>query len=157
MEKEIVELQLEVQRNKVANNKSERFSRRNNVRLVGVPEAPQGVREDPVTIVEEILHTKFNVNTKVERAHRDGRKVDGRPRHILLKFLSYREKVDVMRRARETLRDENYFFTDDLTPTDLEEKKKWSKRVQEMYNKGTKLRFFSGKWRQAGGIPFNFE
>ena len=157
MEKEIVVLQLEVQRNKVANNTSERFSRRNNVRLVGVQEAPQGVREDPVTIVEEILLSKFTVNTKVERAHRDGKKVDGRPRHILLKFLSYREKVDVMRRARETLKDENYFFTDDLTPTDLEEKKKWSKRVQEMYHKGTKLRFFSGKWRQAGGIPFNFE
>ena len=157
MEKEIAELQLEVQKNKMASNKSERFSRRNNIRMVGVPEPPQGTREDPVAIVEEILHTKFNLNTKVERAHRDGRKVDGRPRHILLKFLSYREKVDVMRRAREALKDENYFITDDLTPADLEEKKKWSKQVQEMYKKGTKLRFFSGKWRQAGGTPFNFE
>ena len=157
MEKEIAELRLEVEKNKVASNKSERFSRRNNVRLVGVPEAPQGVREDPVTMVEEILHSKFKIATKVERAHRDGKKVDGRPRHILLKFLSYREKVDIMRRARETLKDETYFITDDLTPTDLEEKRKWIKQVQELYNKGTKLRFYSGKWRQAGGIPFNFE
>ena len=156
MEKEITELRLEVQRNKAAVNKSERFSRRNNVRLVGIPEAPQGQREDPVTMVEEILHSQFKVKTKVERAHRDGKKVDGRPRHILLKFLSYREKVDIMRRARETLKDERYFITDDLTPTDLEEKKKWIKQVQELYNKGTKLRFYSGKWRQAGGIPFNF-
>ncbi|XP_041452966.1 uncharacterized protein LOC121406028 [Lytechinus variegatus] len=156
MEKEISELRLEVQRNKVAVNRSERFSRRNNVRLVGIPEVPQGEREDPVTMVEEILHSKFKVKTKVERAHRDGKKVDGRPRHILLKFLSYREKIDVMRRARETLKDETYFMTDDLTPTDLEEKKKWIKQVQELYSKGTKLRFYSGKWRQAGGIPFNF-
>ncbi|XP_072165880.1 uncharacterized protein [Diadema setosum] len=157
MEKEIAELQLEVQRNKAANNKSERFSRRNNIRLVGIPEAPQGEREDPVTIVEEILHSKFKVKTKVERAHRDGKKVEGRPRHILVKLLSYREKVDIMRRARETLKDERYFITDDLTPTDLEEKKKWTKQVQDLYNKGTKLKFYSGKWRQAGGIPFNFE
>ena len=156
MQKEIAELQLEVQRNKAASNKSERFSRRNNVRLVGIPEAPQGQREDPVSMVEEILQSKFKVKTKVERAHRDGKKVDGRPRHILLKFLSYREKVDIMRRARDTLKDENFFITDDLTPADLEEKKKWNRQVQELYSRGTKLRFYSGKWRQAGGVPFKF-
>ena len=77
MEKEIAELRQEVERNKMATNKSERFSRRNNVRVVGVPEAPQGTREDPVAIVEEIFHSKFKVKTKVERAHRDGKKVDG--------------------------------------------------------------------------------
>ena len=73
-----------------------------------------------------------------------------------MKFLSYREKVDIMRRARDTLKDENFFITDDLTPADLEEKKKWNRQVHELYSKGTNLRFYSGKWRQAGGVPFKF-
>ncbi|XP_071487572.1 uncharacterized protein [Diadema antillarum] len=155
MEKQIAELQVEVQRNKAANNKNERFFRRN-IRLVGIPEAPKGEREDLVTIVEEILHSKFKVKTKVERAYRDGKKVEGRPRHILLKLLLYREKVEIMRRARETLKDERYYITDELSPTDLEGKKvdqAGSGSVQQ----GTKLKFYSGKWRQAGGILFNFE
>ena len=103
------------------------------------------------------MSTKFEVTTKVERAHRDGRRMDGRPRHILIKLLSYRDKVDIMRRARETLKNERYFIVDDLTPMDLAEKKKWNKKVQELYRNGTKLRFYAGKWRTAGGVVFNFQ
>ncbi|XP_072162942.1 uncharacterized protein [Diadema setosum] len=157
MEKEIAELRSEVLKNKAETNKTERISRRNNIRIVGIPETPNDQREDCAHIVEDILRSKFKMTTKVERAHRDGRKVEGRPRHILIKFLSYREKVDVIRRAREILKDERYFMIDDLTQTDLEEKQKWKKQVQEMYSKGTKLRFYAGKWRQTGGAPFNFE
>ena len=97
------------------------------------------------------------MNCRVERAHRDGRRFDDKPRHILFKLLSYRQKVDVMRRAREVLKDEAYFFVDDLTPSDLQEKQKHVKKVQELYQQGTKLRFFAGKWRGAGGAPHNFE
>ena len=157
MEKELQELRLEVSRNTVANNQSERLSRRNNIRFIGIEEATPGERENCAEIVEEILRSKFAAPTKVERAHRDGKKVDGRPRHILVKFLSYRDKVDIMRRARDTLKTERYFIVDDLTQTDLKEKKKWNKQVQDLYKDGTKLRFYAGKWRQTGGIPFNFE
>ena len=157
MEKEVEELRSEVMKNKIAANKSERISRRNNVRIVGIPEPPQGQREDCADVVESLLRSKFEMDTKVERAHRDGRKVEGRPRHILVKFLSYREKVDVMRRARDALKDERCFIVDDLTQSDLEEKQKWRDQVQEIYKKGTKLRFYAGKWRQNGGVPFNFE
>ncbi|XP_071488215.1 uncharacterized protein [Diadema antillarum] len=157
MEKEVAELRSEVMKNKIAANKSERISRRNNVRIVGVPEPPQDQREDCVEAVEGLLRSKFEMETKLERAHRDGRKVEGRPRHILVRFLSYREKVDVMRRAREALKDERCFVVDDLTQSDLEEKRKWRDQVQEMYKKGTKLSFYAGKWRQHGGIPFNFK
>ena len=157
MEKEVQELRSQVSQNADALNKSERFSRRNNIRLVGIPEVPQGDRENCIETAEEILSTKFEVTTKVERAHRDGRRMDGRPRHILIKLLSYRDKVDIMRRARETLKNERYFIVDDLTPMDLAEKKKWNKKVQELYRNGTKLRFYAGKWRTAGGVVFNFQ
>ena len=156
MEREVNEMKAHVAKNAIATNKSERFSRRNNIRLVGVKEVPQGQREECVDIVEEILRAKFDMNCRVERAHRDGRRVDGRPRHILFKLLSYRQKVDVMKRAREALKNDSYFFVDDLSPLDLQEKQKFVKRVQELYRDGTKLRFFAGKWRNAGGVPYNF-
>ena len=159
VEKELKEIQEKVSKNEIATNKSERLSRRNNIRLVGIPEAPQsqGQREECVDIIEEILRAKFDITSKVERSHRDGKRVEGRPRHILVKLLSYREKVDVMRHARENLKNESYFIIDDLTQTDLKEKQKYVKQAQEIYKQGTKLRFYAGKWRQAGGVPFNFE
>ena len=84
-------------------------------------------------------------------------KKEGKPRHILIKLLSYRDKVDIMKRAREATKDENYFFTDDLTKEDLQEKMKWSKYVQELYHKDTKLRFYAGKWRLLNGVPYEFK
>ena len=107
--------------------------------------------------VEEILQRKFQIPSKVERAHRDGRKVDGRPRHVLVKMLSYRDKVEIMKKTREVLKGENFFIIDDLTQSDLQEKRKWAKQAQELYLAGTKLRFFAGKWRQAGGTSYVFQ
>ena len=40
-----------------------------------------------------------------------------------------------------------------MTKRDLEEKKKYAKEVQELYKKGTKLRFNAGHWRGNGGVP----
>ena len=108
-------------------------------------------------ITEDILRRKFNINSKVERAHRDGRRNETKPRHMLIKLLSYRDKVEVMRSARDALKNDRYFITDDLTPFDLQEKQKWVKQVQELYKAGTKMRFYAGKWRQLGGNPYKFD
>ena len=52
-------------------NKAERFSRRNNLRLIGVPESED---ENVKAIVTDILTSKFKMeNVEVERAHRDGK------------------------------------------------------------------------------------
>lgn len=158
MENEITHLKSEVEIHTIAANKNERFSRRNNVRLIGIPEPQEGQREDCIQITEDILKTKFGIQSKVERAHRDGRKNDqGKSRHILIKFLSYRDKIEVMRNTRNILTGERYFITDDLTPLDLKEKQKWVKQVQELYQSGVKLRFYAGKWRQLGGTLYKFD
>ena len=157
MEKEITELKSKVEKQSIDANKNERFSRRNNVRLVGIPEPQEGQREECILIAEDILRRKFNINSKVERAHRDGRRNETKPRHMLIKLLSYRDKVEVMRSARDALKNDRYFITDDLTPFDLQEKQKWVKQVQELYKAGTKMRFYAGKWRQLGGNPYTFD
>ena len=157
MENEISVLKSRLDKQEEAANKNERFSRRNNVRLIGIPEPQEGQREDSIQIAEDVLRRKFDITSKTERAHRDGRKYEGKPRHILIKFLSYRDKVEVMRHAREALKNERYFIADDLTPLDLKEKQKWVKEVQDLYKSGTKLRFYAGKWRQLGGNAYIFK
>ena len=156
MEKEISELKSQINKHEMAANRNERFSRRNNIRVVGVPEPDEGNREDCVQIAESILHKHFNITTKVERAHRDGKKIEGKSRHLLIKLLSYRDKLEVMRKNRGALKDERFFIVDDLTLADLKEKQKWNKQVQDLYKTGTKLRFYAGKWRNNGGSPHEF-
>ena len=153
MEKTCMQLQQKEVHQKAEMNTVECFSRRNNCRLVGIPEPPSKREDDCIQVVENILKDKFTSNIKVERAHRDGKRGD-RPRHIIFKTLSYREKVDIMKSARHSLQGEKFYLTDDMTMHDLEGKKKHAKEVQELYTKGTKLRFYAGQWRGNGGVPY---
>ena len=66
-------------------NKLERFSWRNNFRIVGFPET---AGENSVEIVHKILQDKFGMETaEIERAHRDGRRIAGKSLHIIVKIL----------------------------------------------------------------------
>lgn len=59
-------------------NKLERFSHRNNVRLVGYEENEE---ENCVTIVKEILQDKFEMDSvEIKRAHRVGKRREGQER-----------------------------------------------------------------------------
>ncbi len=136
-------------------NKSERFSRRNNLRIVGLPES-EG--ENVIEIVKDILITKFGFDQnyiEIERAHRSG-SLKKKPRHILIRLLRYVDKVRVMKSWRQCLKDQSYRITDDLTQVDLEEKLKWKEEVSELYKRGIKLRFSGGMWRDDAGrrAPF---
>ena len=153
IEEEIENMKITLSRHTSDANKVERFSRRNNFRIVGIPEAKGNEREDGPKLVENVIRENFGMDIKVERAHRDGKKAD-RPRHILVKMLSYRDKVDIIEKCAKKPWEQTILH--DLTKADLEEKKKWRKEVKELYSNGTKLRFFAGKWRTSNGIPHNF-
>jgi chromosome segregation ATPase len=153
LKSEVQDLREQVQLHGDILNKQERFSRRNNLRIVGVP-ATAG--EDCVGFVEDMLDNHFDMpDVVVERAHRDGKGTAGRSPHILVKFLSYRDKVDIIKQANAALKDVNYFILDDLTKRDLAEKNKWKTQVKDLYSNGTKLRFFAGRWRK-NGQPYTF-
>lgn len=139
-------------------NKQERYSRRNNFRIVGVNKQDQ---ENCVDIVRGMFADidKFDWEEplpKIERAHRDGRGQDGRSPHILVKMLSYQDKIRVMKSAKQGLDKSPWFIVDDLTLTDLKEKKKWKEQVTELYESGTKLKFVAGKWRRKDGAVYQF-
>lgn len=153
LRKEVDSLSESLQQNSELINKQERFSRRNNFRIVGVPTTEN---ENCVEFVEDLITTKFAMpGVTVERAHRDGRGIAGKSPHLLVKLLSYRDKVDIIRSAKSVLKEQSYFILDDLTKPDLAEKKKWGQQVKQLYREGTKLKFSAGKWRR-NGQPYVF-
>lgn len=132
-------------------NKLERFSRRNNIRVIGFP---QNKDEDCLDLCKQMLKDKFGLHdAKLERAHRDGPKTPGRPQHLLFKLNCYQDKVTILRQQRQVLADTPYFCTEDLTRQDLQEKRRWSLEVSKAYKEGHKYRFVAGKWRNnTGGL-----
>ena len=57
-------------------------------------------------------------NVKLVGAHRDGKPVAKRERHILVKMSFYQDKVFIMKNVRRALANKGYYIIDDLTATD---------------------------------------
>ena len=136
-------------------NKLERFSRRNNIRIVGIPTSPNENCED-LLFTKVFPHFKEAPELAIERCHREGRGTGSHPPHILVRFLSYKMKTYIMRNRRAALQGQSFFIVDDLTKLDLQEKKKWTPKVTELYERDIKLRFSGGKWRDSSGKPYSF-
>ena len=83
---------------------AETRSRRSNVRLIGLPEKAEG--SDACDFLEKWLVKALGLTSQptVEIAHRIGPRKDdnaSRPRTLIMKFLDNRDKMMVMRAARE--------------------------------------------------------
>ena len=92
------------------------LKRRNNLRLIGLPEKAEG--NDMCAFLEKWLITALGTDTFptppiIERAHRIGRLSAGqdpKPRAVIIRFLNYREKESAVRAARRqnTVKFENH-------------------------------------------------
>lgn len=71
----------------------------------------------------------------LERAHKDGRSVQKRDRHILVKLSYYQDKVTTFKHAREALSNNRYYIIDNLTKIDLAGERKRKSEVQDLRNK----------------------
>ena len=135
-------------------NQMERINRKNNLRIVGIPEE---TGENLLQVTKTIFQKIFEMSdVEVERAHRDGKSRENKPRHILVKLLRFNDKIKILTSARQKLQHKTFHIVDDLTKTDLTEKQKWRSCVKEEFNKGNRLKFFAGRWRQKDGQAFNF-
>ena len=135
-------------------NNHERFSRKNNIRILGKRFSPN---ENCISKSTEYLSNLLQRDVKIERAHRDGRAPTGKDRHILVRCSFYQDKCDILKTAKVSFRSSNIYIIEDLTPLDLKDKNKWSANVSKLYNDGVKLRFRNGKWRKADGAPYKFD
>ena len=135
-------------------NAQERFSRRNNVRIVGF-KSQEG--ENCTEIAKAVFRKFGDFDIKIERAHRDGKPNPARDRHILVKLALHPDKLMALKYQRQKLSNDPYFITDDLSRVDLQEKRKYGRQVSLLYSQGVKLRFSVGRWRDAAGKPYIFE
>jgi len=100
------------------NDELEQYSRRNSLRVSGIPEDDD---KDCYTHVLDTLNHHLPclsepiTITEIDRLHRCGkRRTDGRPRNVLIKFTSYQNRQKVMTK-RSALKGSNIFLNEDLT------------------------------------------
>ncbi|XP_052241446.1 uncharacterized protein LOC127851662 [Dreissena polymorpha] len=97
----------------------EQYSRRNNVRIFGVPESPESneCTDDVVMSLCKTLGADVCIN-EIDRSHRTGKRGGRKPRPIIVKFTSYRakQKMYTKRRDLKTCSGlEHIFINEDLT------------------------------------------
>ena len=87
----------------------ENQSRRNNILFDGIEESPDETWSDTESKVQNLLKSKFGFKTKplIERAHRVGRPSQARPRPIVVKFNTFKDREAVLtnRRRSQPVRD----------------------------------------------------
>ena len=126
---------------------NERYLRRNNARNVGVRHS---FSENCIDIARKLLNDITNIDIKMERSHRDGRKMHGKDRHILIK-LSYNDKMDVMENAKQALQGKSVYVIHDQTSLGLKKKKGYIEHINRLCSTGVKLRFYNGRRRLNNG------
>jgi hypothetical protein len=106
----------------------EGFSRRNNIKFFGIPEANSGEEDDCAQAVLNVLSTyipqeKWGAET-IERAHRLGHFIPNKPnpRPVIVKFQSWRDAIRVMkdRSARDDMEHDGLRVAQDLTRRQVE-------------------------------------
>lgn len=98
-------------------NELEQYTRRNSIRIHGMPERSWGRRrENTLELVSDFLYNKLELETDIEVAHRVGVKGQNsnNPRSIIVKFVRRSDKLKVMLR-RKGLKGSGVSISDDLT------------------------------------------
>lgn len=110
-------------------NELEQYSRRNCLRIFGLPESQH---EDTNEKVVNLAKSKLGVNidpSNIDRSHRIGKPTSTNPRPIIVKFTSYAARARFIK-SRRQLKGTNVVVKEDLTKTNqqlLQESKKHAK------------------------------
>lgn len=127
-------------------NALERYSRRNNLRLVGIPEQDG---ENPADLVQGVLKDDLGMESVgLESAHRVGkaRTIDGKKtRHLIFKLTRFTDKIAILQKKREALNGKDYYITDDLTDSDMEKKRALRPVMEEARKKHQSVKFVKGQ------------
>lgn len=109
----------------------EQYSRRSNIRIMGLPEEP---KEDIHELVKNFLKQKLSIDPEpgaIDRTHRIGVVRTGSSRQVIVKFVSYQHKRMAIQR-RKLLKGTGISISEDLT----KERLSLFKSAQSRYGKG---------------------
>ena len=121
----------------------ERYSRGNNIRIVGIEEQE---KENAHEVAVQFLREKFNVAaTEVENAHRTGKKWPDKPQQIIAKLHSRITVRMIMKKQKETLADLPIYITNDMPRADFMEKRRLKSVMKSTREDGKSSSFRRGK------------
>ena len=119
-------------------------SRRNNLRIDGIPESYKETWDDCENKVQDLFNNKLGIgNVVIERAHRvlssndqdtQGNK-DRRPKTIVLKLLNYKDKVKVFRNVNK-LKESGIYINEDFCKETTDRRKELWKEVKVLRDQG---------------------
>ena len=97
----------------------ENQSRRNNIRIDGIPEEPDETWEDTESKAKVAIESKLNL--EIERTHRTGKVIrrsddnasSTRPRTVICRLVSWKQKDPILKAAR-IVKPEGMFVNEDL-------------------------------------------
>ena len=103
-------------------DRAEQYSRRNCLRLSGIPESKGESVDDKVLEITNTLGANLSID-EIDRTHRLGKmrgtESSGKPRDIIIKFTSYRARQKLLHNKKQ-LKEKGYeriFINEDLTLT----------------------------------------
>ena len=122
----------------------ENHSRRNNIRIDGIPEEPDETWEDTESKAKVTLESQLNLLFKVEfeRAHRTGKanRAVARPRTVICRLVSWKQKDPILKAAR-TVKPEGMFVNEDLAVETLQRRKDQLPKLKQAKQAG-KIAYF---------------
>lgn len=95
------------------NNDLEQYTRKNSIRLFGIKEDVLNIEEAAIEIFNTNLDTAIKQDD-IEIIHRVGKKIPDKPRPVIIKFVSHKKKVEIMR-SKKALKGSEFFIIEDLT------------------------------------------
>lgn len=93
--------------------------RRNNLIFKGIPEEPDEKWADTERLITEFVSTNLGIQAgEIERAHRVGRPKPEQSRPIVIKFLNFKDKSNILRNASKLkkLKEPRVWIEEDFSP-----------------------------------------
>lgn len=128
----------------------ESYSRRENLKFFGIPEREVSASEggeaiNTSDIVYEFMANALGLedprnNIEIQRVHRIGKSVDGKPRPILARFLRFPDRERVYQ-AGFGLRETNFMVLQDFPQEIIERRRKQMPKLKEAKSKGQRVSF----------------
>jgi len=115
-------------------------SRRNNLRISGIPEERNENWQQSHWKVSQFLRRHFNLTPDLERAHRVGKQKD-KPRDIVVKFTRFQDRESVLQ-DRRRLAGTRVYVNEDLCPATLDIRRSKMDELREARRQG-KVAYFN--------------
>ena len=123
--------------------KLQRCTRGFNIRVLGIAETQ---KEDCRAKVHEVLKTHFGYEGDIiENAHRLPARNQATLKPIIARFHSRATRGEIMRVARDSLKESGIRFTDDLTAADMAEKRRVQPYMDKLWRENKRPSFRGGR------------